>query len=122
MLFNKLKVSKLKRLLDLSSPVLELLGEAMGFYTDFYDIYLSGASPLIEIINLESDKNKEIIIFRDSYGSSLAPLLLYEYSKITLVDTRYMRSSLLEEYMDFEGQDVLFLYSVMVVNNSQMLK
>jgi hypothetical protein len=95
----------------------EKLGEM-----DAYDVFLSGSSALITIENPEAEKERELVIFRDSFSSSLAPLLVESYSKITLVDLRYMSRDLLGEYVDFEDKDVLFLYSSLVVNNSIILK
>lgn len=89
---------------------------------DKYDIYLSGATSLIEISNSNNKENKTLIIFRDSYASSLAPLLTEGYSKITLVDTRYISPKILNEYVDFENADILFLYSTLVINSSMALK
>lgn len=89
---------------------------------DKYDIYLSGATPLIEISNSNNKTNKTLVIFRDSYASSLAPLLTEGYSKITLVDTRYISPKILNAYVDFENADILFIYSTLVINNSMALK
>ena len=89
---------------------------------DSYEVYLSGATPFQVITNTQSESDKELILFRDSYGSSLAPLLLKQYRRITLVDLRYMSSSLLDSLIEFKDQDVLFLYSSMVVNQSDMLR
>lgn len=89
---------------------------------DRYDIYLSGATPLIEISNSNNKTNKTLVIFRDSYASSLAPLLTEGYSKITLVDTRYISPKILNEYVNFENADILFLYSTLIINNSMALK
>ncbi len=89
---------------------------------DKYDIYLSGATPLIEISNANNKTNKTLVIFRDSYASSLAPLLMEGYSKITLVDTRYISPKILNAYVDFENADILFIYSTLVINNSMALK
>ena len=89
---------------------------------DKYDIYLSGATPLIEISNANNKTNKTLVIFRDSYASSLAPLLTEGYSKITLVDTRYISPKILNEYVNFENADILFLYSTLIINNSMALK
>ena len=85
---------------------------------DKYDIYLSGATPLISIENPNAKTDKELLLFRDSFGSSLAPLLVENYSKITLIDLRYVSSQLLENFIDFEKQDVLFLYSTVVLNQN----
>ena len=86
--------------------------------SDKYDVYLSGAVPLISIENNYMQNGKELLLFRDSFGSSIAPLLLQNYQKITLIDLRYISSSILERYIDFENQDVLFLYSTLVLNQN----
>ena len=85
---------------------------------DKYDIYLSGATPLITIENPTAKTSKELLLFRDSFGSSLAPLLVGNYSKITLIDLRYISSQLLGSYIEFKDQDVLFLYSTVVLNQN----
>ena len=56
------------------------------------------------------------------FGSSLAPLLLGGYSKITLIDIRYIHLDYLKQYVDFTECDVLFLYSTLVLNNSDTFK
>ena len=89
---------------------------------DPYDIYLSGAVSLLEITNPKGDKDKELVIFRDSFGSSLSPLLLSGYSKITLVDIRYIASDMVSQFVDFDNQDVLVIYSTMMINSSLTLK
>jgi hypothetical protein len=90
--------------------------------SDPYEMYLSGADPLLTIENPQANTDKELIIFRDSFASSLALLLLEGYSKITLVDIRYIKSSILDDYIDFHNQDVLFLYSTLILNDSYSLK
>ena len=85
---------------------------------DKYDVFLSGAVSLISIENPNSKTEKELLLFRDSFGSSLAPLLVENYKKITLIDLRYISSLILENYIDFNEQDVLFLYSSVVLNQN----
>ncbi len=85
---------------------------------DKYDIYLSGATPIISIENKNANTEKELLLFRDSFGSSLVPLLVENYSKITLIDLRYISSTLLGQFIEFENQDVLFLYSTVVLNQN----
>lgn len=89
---------------------------------DPYDLYLSGATPLLIIENPSAKNQKELVVFRDSYGSSIVPLLLEAYAKVTLIDIRYISSSLLGDYIDFSNQDVLFLYNALLLNSSTMLK
>jgi len=85
---------------------------------DPYEMFLSGTMPLVTIENPNSDSEKELILFRDSYGSSIAPLFLSGYKKVTLIDTRYVKSEFLGNLVDFKDSDVLFLYSTSLLNNS----
>lgn len=89
---------------------------------DPYEMFLSGSKSLITIENPNADTDNELILFRDSFGSSIAPLLAEGYAKITLVDIRYISPNVLEQFITFENQDVLFLYSVSVLNNSITIK
>jgi len=89
---------------------------------DAYEMFLSGNDALIVIENPAAETSRELIVFRDSFGSSLAPLLAEAYSKITLVDLRYINSAMLSAFIDFEDKDVLFLYSTMLLNNSLAIK
>lgn len=89
---------------------------------DKYDVYLSGAVSILTIENSQINSDKELIVFRDSYGSSLIPLFISSYRKITVVDTRYISSKLLDKYITFANQDVLFMYSTLLINNSYTLK
>lgn len=89
---------------------------------DPYEIYLDGSRSLITIGNPNASTNKELIIFRDSYGSAIAPLLIEAYSKITLVDIRYLPSPNLKFFVDFDGADTLFLYSTLILNNAETLR
>lgn len=89
---------------------------------DPYELFLSGSLSYITIENPTAQTDKELILFRDSFGSSIAPLLATGYQKITLLDIRYLPSYSLPEQIDFENKDVLFLYSTSVLNHSETLK
>ena len=41
-----------------------------------YDLFLSGATAMTTIINEQAETDKKLILFRDSFGSSIAPLLV----------------------------------------------
>ena len=67
--------------------------------------------------------DRELVIFRDSYGSSISPLFLEGYSKVTLIDLRYIAAKLLPDFVELnENQDVLFLYSTSLLNSGMLLK
>lgn len=89
---------------------------------DPYEMYLAGPKSLLVIENPKAETEKELIIFRDSFTSSLAPILCEGYSKVTLVDIRYLSPEMLSNFITFEGQDVLFIYSTSVLNNSITIK
>ena len=87
-----------------------------------YDVFLSGATPLTVITNPNAAAQRELVVFRDSFGSSIVPLFIEAYSKITVVDLRYMASTLLPQFVSFENAEVLVLLSDKIVNNSILLK
>ncbi len=86
------------------------------------EVFLSGCVSLLTVENPSGDPARRLVIFRDSFGSSMAPLLLESYGQVTLIDLRYLPASLLTQYVDFSDADVLFLYSTLVLNHSEMLK
>lgn len=105
---------------------------------DPYSFFLSGSTALVTIKNTAASpaasetsaaggqpsvmQSRELVVFRDSFGSSIAPLFLAGYDQITLIDTRYINPSILGDYITFTDQDVLFLYSTLLINNSGSLK
>lgn len=89
---------------------------------DPYEMFLSGNQPIVKMSNPELGNGKRLIIFRDSFGSSIAPLFAKGYEEITLIDLRYISSDMLSQYVDFGSADVLFLYSTLLLNNSLALR
>ena len=86
-----------------------------------YDLFLYGVRPYVRIENPSAATDKEIIVFRDSFCASLAPLLAEGYSKVHLIDLRNIpidMISMLSEELSFEGKDVLFLYSTELLNSN----
>lgn len=105
-------------------------GKTTGIYNmeklnsnDPYEMFLSGAAAILHLENPMAESKRELIVFRDSYGSSIVPLLAEAYSKITLIDTRYIAPDYLGQFVDFSAaDDMLFLYSTTLLNNSSTLK
>lgn len=89
---------------------------------DPYEMFLAGPKSLMTINNPGAAADKRLIVFRDSFGSSVAPLLIEGYGEIILVDIRYLSSDMLGNFIDFDNSDVLFLYSTLVLNNSVTMK
>lgn len=99
-------------------------GETYGIYDyekfegqDGYEFFLSGTKALLRIDNSHAETEDALIVFRDSFGSSLVPLLAEGYQSIYVVDIRYIMPDMLGELIDFEGKDVLYLYSTLILNS-----
>lgn len=89
---------------------------------DPYELFLGGNISLVTIENPNAVSQKELVVFGDSFARSLVPLLAEGYAKTTLVDIRYLPSASVGKFISFENQDVLFIYSTSVLNNSITLK
>lgn len=91
--------------------------------SDPYDYYLWGARALLSVKNPACENGKKLLLFRDSFGSSITPLLISTYEEITLVDLRYVTAAYLKQLLDFEVyDDVLILYSQNILRQSESLK
>ena len=77
---------------------------------------------MLYIENPAAEGEKRLVVFRDSFGSSLIPLMAEGYSHITVADTRYISPEHLGDYVDFDGADVLFMYSSSLLNDSGALR
>lgn len=91
--------------------------------TDGYDVFLSGAQAVLTVTSPNVHNGRHLVLFRDSFGSSLAPLLLGSFERITLVDLRYISAARLADYADLsDATDVLYLCSTAVWNNGGTLR
>ena len=91
-------------------------------FADPYDVYLDGPESMITIENPNATSSKHLIMIRDSFGSALAPLLVDSYTKITILDLRYLKSAYFSTAgVDFTDADVLFLCSTTMMNNAKAL-
>ena len=107
---------------DANRNPLELYQKEKLTGSDPYEMYLSGNQPLVRMENPNATTERELVIFRDSFGSAIAPLLLQSYKTVTLLDVRYMNPELIGQFVTFDRQDVLFLYSTLILNESATLR
>ncbi len=85
-----------------------------------YDFFLSGMAGLQRIDNPHAATDKKLVVLRDSYGSSLLPLLAEGYSSIYVVDIRYAAPMTIPQKLgdEINGADVLFIYSTTILNTN----
>ena len=89
---------------------------------DPYSIFMCGPTAIVTAVNPDNVSGRKLIMFRDSFASALAPLLLDAYSEITLVDLRYINPDVLGDVLDFSGADILFIYSGGLFNTSDSVR
>lgn len=97
-------------------------GKTYGIYNfeafegnDGYDFFLSGTRSYLRIDNPNATTDKELVMFRDSFGASLAPLFVEGYKTIYLLDIRSLPMQTIMS-IDFVDKDILFIYSSLVLN------
>lgn len=80
---------------------------------DAYDFFLGGACTVLTLDNPLLPEGRTLYLFSDSFGRSLAPLLLSGYSRIVFYDLRYVSASQALRILPAENDgDVLFAYSL----------
>ena len=83
-------------------------------YLDGKDKYSSFTGSNVPIVTIESDvdSDRSLLIIKDSYAHSLVPFLSKHYSKITMVDMRYINTDLNRIIKLDEYSQVLFMFNV----------
>ena len=100
------------------TPKTDVYNMALLNSSDQYNIFLSGAKtgPVV-IENPNATTDRHLILIRDSFGSSIAPLMVGDYAKVTLIDLRVTYPAVIARIVDFENADVLVLLSALALNN-----
>ena len=80
---------------------------------DWYPLFLDGNHPVTVIENRAAAADAPtLVMVKDSFGNTLAPLLVPGYKRIVLVDPRYWRGSVADLCRDQGADEVLFCYSL----------
>ncbi len=93
-------------------------------YLDVKDKYSSFTGSNVPIVHIETDvdNGKSLLVIKDSYAHSLVPFLSKHYSKITMVDMRYINTSL-NNFINVNDYDqVLFMQNVITFTEDSHLK
>ncbi len=83
-------------------------------YLDVKDKYSSftGSNAPIVTIETGNENGRSLLLIKDSYAHSLVPFLSKHYSKITMLDMRYINVGL-DYFLDIDDySQVLFMYNV----------
>ena len=96
--------------------------EGLAELKEPYDVYLYGFDAgTVVIDNPNAKTDRELFLFRDSFGCSMAPLLVENYKRITVIDLRAFLPPVLASMngfvWDLNDADVLFMFSAQELNN-----
>lgn len=89
---------------------------------DSYNVFLDGPTSYLDIQNPNVDNGQKLIVVRDSYASSLIPLLIPSFERIQVIDLRYYASQYLDNLELDSEATVLFMYGEELINNSYSLR
>lgn len=87
---------------------------------DPYSVFLDGPSAYLHIENKGLHDGSHLVVFRDSFASSLLPWILPSYETVDVIDLRYYSSTLLDELELDKNSDVLCLYGEEVLNDVRL--
>ena len=80
---------------------------------DWYPLFLDGNHPVTVIENGSAPADAPtLLMVKDSFGNTLAPLLVPGYGRIVLVDPRYYRGSVADLCEAHGADEILFCYSL----------
>lgn len=90
---------------------------------DKYSVFLDNNHALIEVTNLDTTSEEEILIIKNSYGNCFVPLIARDYKKVAIIDLRYYNKSVLEYIESNNIKEVLVLYDIQgIYNDTSILK
>lgn len=88
---------------------------------DKYSSYLGSNAP---IVTIETDvhNSKSLLVIKDSYAHCLVPFLSKHYSKITMIDMRYINTNYEQLVKVEDYSQVLFAYNVVTFASDDNIK
>ena len=79
---------------------------------DWYPLFLDGNHPITVIENRAAASDAPVLLMvKDSFGNTLAPLLVPSYRTIVMVDPRYYRQSVSDLARQYGAAELLFCFS-----------
>ena len=78
---------------------------------DKYAVFLGGNYPLIDI-RTTADTTDRLLLIKDSYANCMIPMLTPFFSKIVVIDPRYLSDNLSDIMKEYTFTHILFLYNL----------
>lgn len=89
---------------------------------DKYSSFMGANSPMMTVTSGDNQNGPSLLIFKDSYAHSLIPFLANHYSKITVLDLRYINAgySTLVDVSEYDS--VLFMYNAITFSEDTNIR
>lgn len=87
---------------------------------DKYSSFTGSNAPVVDI-KTDVDNGKSILLIKDSYAHSLVPFLSKHYSRVTMVDLRYIRTDLGRIVNLSDYDQTLIMYNALTFAEDQNL-
>jgi len=97
------------------------------YFTDFLDtndkycVFL-GHNRAVTSITTNVETRNTLLIVKDSYANSMVPFFVQNYSKITVVDPRYLKTAVTEYINPDDYTHTLFLYNASTFSTDKNVK
>ncbi len=102
--------TKVKVTVDMTTTFDSMYVEKYLSMKDKYSYFLDGNHGVTEIAS-NSEGEGTLLIIKDSFAHSFAPLTVGNYEKVYMVDFRYFQASISEFIREYGVTDVLVLYN-----------
>ncbi len=80
---------------------------------DWYPVFIDGNHPVTVIENLSAPDDAPVLLMvKDSFGNTLAPLLVPSYRTVVMVDQRFYRGAVSDLCFEYKADEILFCYSI----------
>lgn len=87
-----------------------------------YLTFISGDNPYTVINVPENPQDKNILVFKDSFGNAFVPFLCEHYGNIIVVDVRHTSMNVYEHLKDYGITDIVFVNNIQAANTASWPK
>ena len=63
-------------------------------------------------VRMETESDRKLLVFKDSFANSMIPFLLQDYQEVIMIDLRYYRQSVAELLEKEDDAEILVLYEM----------
>lgn len=89
---------------------------------DKYSSFMGSNSPMMTVTSSDNPNGPSLLVFKDSYAHSLIPFLANHYSKITVLDMRYINAGYSSIVDVSEYDSVLFMYNAITFSEDTNIR